>query len=32
LWPTPRAERASELIEAKIKAGEKLTFQDMKDF
>ena len=30
VWPTPRAERISELIEEKIKAGEKLTFQDMR--
>ena len=26
LWPTPRAGRISELIDDKIKAGEKLTF------
>ena len=29
LWPTPRAERASEIIQAKIQAGEKITYEDM---
>ena len=28
LFPTSRAERASELIQAKIEAGEKLTFEE----
>ena len=31
LWPTPRGERISEMIEAKIAAGEKLTWRDMRD-
>ena len=29
LWPTPRAERASEMIQEKIEAGEKLTHDYM---